>query len=139
MAHYVPLPDAVAESFPAGRSVRVVGTLAGVPFRRTLQRQASGETWLRFGRSWLRDAGIAVGEVVAVELGLDPDPDRVDLPPELEAVLAQDAEAAEAWAALTPGKQRTMAYGIGRGKAADTRERRALKVARDVLDQSRRR
>ena len=48
MAHYVPLPDAVAESFPAGGSVRVVGTLAGVPFRRTLQRRPSGETWLRF-------------------------------------------------------------------------------------------
>ncbi|MEM7789247.1 MAG: YdeI/OmpD-associated family protein [Bacteroidota bacterium] len=130
MKHYVPLPEAVADALDGHD--RVEGTLGGHAFRRTVQRRPDGARWLRFGAGWLRDAGLAVGEVVLVEVGPDLDPDRVDLPAELEAALALDPEAARAWDALPPGKRRTLAYGVGRAKRPETRERRALALAEAV-------
>ncbi|MEL6611862.1 MAG: YdeI/OmpD-associated family protein [Bacteroidota bacterium] len=132
MKHYVPLPVPVAEALAGAR--RVMGTVGGHPFRRTIQERPNGAPCLRFGQTWLRDHDLTVGNVVEVMVQPDPDPDRVDLPEELEAALALDPEAAEAWYQLPPGMQRTLAYGVGRAKQAATRERRALKVLAGVRD-----
>lgn len=130
MKHYVPLADDVAESL-AG-APRLLGEIDGHAFRRTLQRRPNGEPCLRFGAGWLRDAGLTVGAVVPVVVAPDPDPDRVDLPEELTAALGLDPAAAAAWAALTPGRQRTMAYGVGRAKRPETRVRRALALLEEI-------
>ena len=132
MKHYVPVPTAIADAL--GGAAHVEGTLGGVPFRRTLQRTPDGGARLRFGAGWLRDAGIAPGAVVTVTLREDPAPDRVDVPPELQAALDQDPGAKAAWAALTPGKQRTLTYGISRGKREETRIRRAVALATALRD-----
>lgn len=130
MKHYVPLPEPVAEAL--GGSPRVAGTLGGVPFRRTVQRRAGGERCLRFGAGWLRDAGLDVGAVVPVRVGPDPEPDRVDVPAELDAALSLDPGARAAWRALPPGRRRTLAYGVARAKRPETRERRARALAESV-------
>ncbi|GAB5521650.1 MAG: hypothetical protein RhofKO_39010 [Rhodothermales bacterium] len=130
MKHYIPLPEGIAEALAASK--RIIGTLDGHAFRRTIQQRPNGEPCLRFGKSWLRDAGVPIGAVVPVTCGPDPDPDRVDLPDELASALDLDPVGAKAWHALTPGKQRTLAYGIARAKRPETRIRRALAVIADV-------
>ncbi|MEM0960990.1 MAG: YdeI/OmpD-associated family protein [Bacteroidota bacterium] len=67
-----------------------------------------------------------------VTVAEDPDPDRVDLPDELQAALDLDPVASAAWRALTPGRQRTLAYGVGRAKRPETRVRRALALLDQV-------
>jgi hypothetical protein len=129
MKHYVPLPAEVATALGV---VRVAGRIEGRPFRRSLQRRADGTWCLRFGASWLAEARLAVGEDVWVELEPDPDPDAVDLPDELAAALAADPDAAERWALLTTGRQRTLAAGVARGKAPATRTRKAAELVREL-------
>lgn len=136
MKHYVVLPESLARAFAAAGVERVEGRIAGTAFRRSLQRRPDGAVWLRFGVSWLRDAGLDLGAPVDVEIAEDTDPDRVDVPDELAALLDADPAADHAWAALTPGRQRTLVYGIERAKRAETRRRRAAAVVAALRDES---
>ncbi|MFK7989460.1 MAG: YdeI/OmpD-associated family protein [Sandaracinaceae bacterium] len=126
MKHFVPIPSDVAARL--GSAKRRVGSVDGRPFRRVMHRRPDGSPCLKFGEGWLREAGLPDGTEVLVVLGEDPNPDAVDLPDELQAALSNDAEAKLLWTMLTPGKQRTLAYGVERAKRPDTRRRRAAAV-----------
>ena len=54
------------------------------------------------------------------------------MPPELAAALAHDAEARERWDTFTPGRQRSLAVQVERARRPETRERRALDLARQI-------
>lgn len=58
---------------------------------------------------------------------------ELDLPEELIAALEDDAELAEAFAALTPGRQRGWAITIGQAKQAATRVARIAKARPHIL------
>ena len=128
----VRVPAAAADALDAAGVKRVVGAVNGHPFRRALQRRAGGERLLVFGQDYLRTCGATFGDVVTVELGPDPAPDRLDLGEAFEAVLAGDAAAAERFYALTPGRQRSLAYYVTSAKRPETREARALDLARKL-------
>lgn len=133
MKHFIPIPDAVARSLDAAGAVRLAGTLDDRTFRRAMHRRPDGSRCLKFGQAWLREAGLFDGAEVHVTLGPDPDPDHVDLPDELAAALQADPEATAAWQSLTPGRQRTLAYGVTRAKRPATRQRRAAAVLEEVV------
>ena len=133
MKHFVPVPESVARALEAHGATRLIGSLDGRAFRRVLHRRPDGGRCLKFGNGWLKDAGLGDGDEVRVTLAPDPDPDAVDVPAELAEALDVDAEAALAWAALTPGKQRTMAYAVARAKRPQTRHRRARAVIEQLL------
>jgi len=132
MKHYVPVPEDVARALEGVE--RLVGSLDGRRFRRVLHERPDGSPCLKLGVSWLRDAGLNEGDLLEVELAPDPDPDRVELPEELERALDDDPEAAFAWRELTPGKQRTLAYGVARAKRPETRMRRARALAASLVE-----
>ncbi|MCB9554101.1 MAG: YdeI/OmpD-associated family protein [Myxococcales bacterium] len=132
MKHYLPLPPAVAAALVEGGVSRVVGTVGAVGFSRVVYDRPDGSRCLRFGEGWLRDAGLGVGDAVAVTLGPDPDPEHVEVPAELAAALDAQPGVALAWAALTPGKRRTLVYGVERARRPETRARRAAAVVEEV-------
>jgi len=132
MKHYVPLPHDIAEELVDAE--RLIGEIDGCAFRRTLQKRPNGDPCLRFGKTWLRRNRLHIGAVVPISLQRDPDPDRVDIPEELEEALLQDAEGARAWAQLTPGRQRTFAYQIALAKRPETRVRRAISLLKRIRD-----
>lgn len=131
MAHYVPIPAQVAVAV-GGPGARVIGTVDGHPFRRMLHNGPDGVV-LRFGKRWLADLGLQTGADVWIEIERDPEPDRVDLPAELQAALDADADAAWVWESLTPGKKRTLAYHVTRAKRPATRAKRASETVRALL------
>ncbi len=59
--------------------------------------------------------------------------EREPMPAELEQRLATDPQLALAFAALTPGRQRSHILHIGGAKQADTRERRVERCAGEIL------
>lgn len=139
MSHLVVLPDEIAQVMTRAGVVRVVGELVpmdrdpvATPFRRALQKWSGDGLCLRFGMGWLRDAGIQVGEPLAIWVSADPNPDSVDVPFELERALRLDLEVARYWGSLTPGRQRTLAYGIERIKRPETRARNAESMVADL-------
>ena len=132
MKHYVPLPHDIAEELADAE--RLLGEIDGCAFRRTLQKRHNGDPCLRFGKAWLRNNRLQIGAVVPISLQIDPDPDRVDIPEELEEALLQDAKGAWAWAQLTPGRKRSFAYHITLAKRPETRARRAVELLKKIRD-----
>jgi hypothetical protein len=126
--HYLPLPDDIAEGYERAGVRRVIATLNGRPFGRALQRR-EGAPCLIVGLLILREIGAQYGDTVEVVLRPDPNPDRVTLGEELEAVLAQDEEAAARFFEMTPGRQRSLAYYVTSAKRTETRIKRALALA----------
>lgn len=132
MGQQVVLPDDVATELSTG--TRVVGDLDGHRFSRIVVGLGGNSRCLRFGRAWLRSAELSVGDVVAVHLAVDPDPDLVELPEELAALFDEDPLAEHLWEGLTPGRQRSLAHSIERGKRPETRQRRAAVIVAELHD-----
>lgn len=128
--HVVPLPAEVEAAL--GEARIVVGTLNGVAFRRSVHGRGDGTPHLRFGRALLRQAGLALGDTAIVALEPAPDPDAVHVPAELAAALAQDPDAWARWETFTPGRQRSLALHVEQARRPETRERRALDLARKI-------
>jgi uncharacterized protein YdeI (YjbR/CyaY-like superfamily) len=76
-------------------------------------------------------AGIKIGDPVTVSFHLV-DPDKLDLPEALQAVLDQDDAAKTAWDNLTTGYRRSLIHYITSVKRVDSQIKRAL----DLLDRA---
>lgn len=74
------------------------------------------------------DLGLNVGDFVEVRLQRDDSKYGMPMPEELKEVLNQDPEGDRLFHALTPGKQRSMLYFIGKFKDIDRRIHTALSL-----------
>jgi uncharacterized protein YdeI (YjbR/CyaY-like superfamily) len=70
-------------------------------------------------------AGIKEGDKVEVMFKLV-DPDKVNIPKELKAVLQQDDEAMKVWQTFTSGMQRNFIIYVNSAKSTDAKIKRAL-------------
>lgn len=127
--HYVPLPDDVARDFLDRGIKRVIVSLNGRPYRRAIQSRRGGLRFVMLSKVILREIGALEGETVLVAIKPDPQPQRVELGEEFEAVLAQDEEAAARFYSMTPGTQRSLAHYTTSAKRPETRLKRALELA----------
>lgn len=127
--HYLPVPDEVGSALWDAGVRRVIAVLNGKEFRRALTGRSDGTRCLIVGGPILRAIGATFGDMVAVLLRADPDPDRVDIPDEFLAVLEEDAEARTRFREMTPGMQRSLCLHVASAKREDTRIKRALELA----------
>ena len=127
--HYaaVYLPKKIIAVIPTGRQ-RTKGTLNKVPFSLAIQYRKDGRSLLLFSRSLCKAAGVIVGNSIEVSFELV-DKDLLELPEELEVVLAQDDDARKVWDSFTRGRQRSLAIYITSVKNVDSRIRRSLELA----------
>ena len=89
-----------------------------------------GETVLGLTNAFRAQAGIQVGDVVAVELERDDEPREVEVPPELRAALDADDAARAAFDGLSFTHRKEYARWIAEAKRKETRERRLAKAVR---------
>lgn len=127
--HYVEFPHDVPELFGERGEVRVKCMINGVAADRALMPTKSGVHILVFGGDLRKKAGIKKpGDMVRIELWLDPEPDRVAIPEDLAETLDFMPEMKRAWEKLTPGMQRNMCYWVDSGKTAPTRAKRIAEL-----------
>lgn len=128
----LPVPASIASGLDAAGVRRLIGTMEGpggaVAFNLALLH-LSGQRMLMVSRTKMKALGAAVGDTVGVEMAPDPSPDDVPVPDELAAALVANPEAAERFAAMTPGKQRGLVHYVESAKRADTRHTRAAELA----------
>ena len=133
--HKLPLPDAVADDLLRASTRRLVGTLNGAPFRQALHRsKADGFYFLALSKRRMTELALSQGDLVEVELSIDPEPDRVDLGAELQAALDGDDAARDVWDGLTTGAKRNIAYTVTSAKREATRQSRAEDTVRRLRD-----
>lgn len=120
----VEIPADVVKKLPAGR-VRVEGKLNQVSFNLAIQSKKHGPKYLSVSQAMRKSAGVKPGDKVKVSFAIV-DPDKLDLPEEMQEVLAQDTEGAKKWNKLTVGLQRSLVHYINSSKNVDVRIERAL-------------
>lgn len=120
----VEIPGDILKKLPAGR-VRVEGTLNQVVFNLAIQSKKNGPKYLSVSQAMRKSAKVKPGDKVTVSF-VTVDSDKLDLPEEMEAVLAQDDEGAKKWKKLTVGLQRSLVHYINSSKNIDVRIERAL-------------
>ncbi|HNC31199.1 MAG TPA: YdeI/OmpD-associated family protein [Cyclobacteriaceae bacterium] len=120
----VEIPADVIKKLPTGR-VRVEGKLNSAPFNLAIQSKKNGPKYLSVSQAMRKSAGVKSGDKVKVSFSVV-DPDKLELPEEMEAVLAQDDEGAKKWNKLTVGLQRSLVHYINSSKNVDVRIERAL-------------
>ncbi|MDX2137827.1 MAG: YdeI/OmpD-associated family protein [Chloroflexota bacterium] len=130
MKHYVPIPSDVGLHLQEASITHVKGTLNMQPFRRAVQKHPDGEWRLMFGKIWLDQAKLEIGEEVIVAITRDPDPSQVDVPEVLASELERDPALLHAWERLSPSTRKTLGYHVERAKRPETRAKRV----QDVLD-----
>lgn len=130
--HCVAVPFDARELFGQARPP-VRGTVNGTPIRGRLSVYG-GATYLGLRREIREAAGIGPGDAVEVVLELDDAPRDVQIPAELEAVLAGDDALRAAFAALAFTHRREYAEWVGEAKRRQTRDARAAKAAQMLRD-----
>lgn len=122
----VVIPVKIIEQLPEGRK-RTKGTMNGAPFSLAINNLKTGERYFAVSNALRKAAKIGIGDPVKVDFHLV-DPNIVELPEELEAVIAQDPDAEKIWQAFTPGRQRSLAHYVNTAKGVDSRIKRALEL-----------
>jgi bifunctional DNA-binding transcriptional regulator/antitoxin component of YhaV-PrlF toxin-antitoxin module len=108
--------------FEPRKSRRVVCTLNGRhTFQCALLPWTKGGFCIVVNKAIRDKLGIVDGDKVTVELKKDESKYGLPMPKELKEVLRQDKEGDRLFHALTPGKQRTLLYYIGKWKDVDRR------------------
>ena len=126
------LPEDVIKRLPAGR-VRVKGLCNGAPFALAVLHLKDGSRYFAVSAALRKAAGVRVGDPVKMSFTLV-DPDKLEIPEELGAVLEQDDDARKAWDKLTPGYRRSLVHYITSVKNVDSRIKRSL----DLLNRAKR-
>lgn len=102
------------------------------PFRTTVAIYG-GTGWIGLRLDQRAEFGVAVGDRVRVRVAFDDAPRTVELPPELAKTFAEAPDAASAYERLSYTHRREYAQWVGEAKKAETREARAAKAVRLLL------
>jgi hypothetical protein len=136
---YVAVPERVSRAFAAraraGR-INVVGKLEGVPFQATLIPARRGRHRLFVHGGMRSAAGVAVGDLVMLEVRAVA-PDHVRVPPDMAAALRRVPGARAAFDRLPAAHRRGLVRLIDDSKSAATRTRRVETTVAHVRGGSR--
>lgn len=127
--HVIPIPEKEALALKKSGHKRLLLTLDKVTHRRALMNTALGDHFVIFGKTVLTQHNLKLGDPVRVQLAVDPNPDEIDIPIELEEALAQDNGANKRWNTFTAGKQRSLCHYVSSAKREETRIKRAVDLA----------
>jgi hypothetical protein len=119
--------EQVGEVGEGARAFPVVATINGYTWRGRVSRMR-GEYLLGMSREMREGAGVQAGDTVEVEIALDLAPREVDVPAELAAALAADADANARFDALAYTHRKEFARWVAEARRDDTRERRVAEA-----------
>lgn len=127
----IEVPEDVVEALGAGKRPPVNVTVNGYAYRSTIAPMG-GRYLIPFSSDKRKETGIAGGDAIDVELTLDTAPRTVEPPEDFAAALAVAPGAAEAFAALSPSRQKAHVTSVEGAKTDATRERRIAKAVAEL-------
>ncbi|MFI7324060.1 YdeI/OmpD-associated family protein [Streptomyces rubiginosohelvolus] len=127
----IEVPEDVVEALGAGKRPPVNVTVNGYAYRSTIAPMG-GQYLIPFSSDKRKETGIGGGDAIEVELTFDTAPRTVEPPEDLAAALAAAPGAAEAFAALSPSRQKAHVTSVEGAKTDATRERRIAKAVAEL-------
>jgi len=125
---HVEFPGDVEKLFGTKSSVRMHGSINGIAVKRALIPGGNGAHYVVIPGELRRKMGLRAGETVKIELQQSPDPDELDIPEELLAVLEMEPDVHAHFDRQTLSMRRGICYWINSAKREETRIKRALEV-----------
>jgi hypothetical protein len=129
MQYGIFIPGDIAEELTLKANTRLVGSLNGLQFRLASLSDGAGQFYITVSKPLQKSAGLKPGQMVTVQIAVDPEPDRLDIPEEFEELLQQDPEVKAIFETLTIGYRRSILHYISGAKGVDTRIKRSLELA----------
>lgn len=122
---FLTLPKSASAKLPSRSMTSVEGTFHGLPFSATLEPDGQNGHWLKVNRKLSEAAGVAAGDMVALEIEPVQDEPEPEVPADLQKALATAAlKARELWEEITPIARRDWIHWITSAKRPETRTRR---------------
>ena len=135
---FLVLPQAASRKLPSRSQVSVDGTFGSAPLQATLEPDGQGSHWLKVEHVLLDAAGVAAGDMVALDVApvtVEPEP---VVPSDLREALDAHPEAMATWNDITPRARRDWIQWMTSGKKAETRVKRVA-TGCDMLASGKRR
>ena len=117
------VPTDVVEALGKGKRPPVRVTVNGYTYRSTVAVMG-GRFMVGVSADVRKNAGVAGGDEVEIDMELDTEPREVVVPADLAAALAADADAQRTFEALSYSNKRRHVYAVEDAKTAETRQRR---------------
>jgi uncharacterized protein YdeI (YjbR/CyaY-like superfamily) len=124
------MPFDVETAWPVRNRLRVRGEIEGFEFRTSLfAMEKGGRHFLLVNKKMQKAARVAVGSAVRIKLEPDLEERKTEIPAELAKELKGDKRLGRWFATLPPSGQRWIGNWVSESKSAETRQRRAEKMA----------
>ena len=127
----IQVPDDVVAALGSGKKPPVRVTINGYTYRSTIA-SVDGRFMVGINSDVREKAGVAAHDKVDVNLELDTEPRKIEVPPDFKKVLDRHAAAKRSFEGLSYSKQYAYVYPIEHAKTAETRERRIAKAISDL-------
>jgi len=125
--YHVPVPNDIANEFLGGENRRVVLTINdSTEIQCALMPDGKAGWFININKKLREKLGLSIGQEINAELRKDVSKYGMPMPEEMLELLQIDDEGEKLFHALTPGKQRSLLFIIGKPKNSDTRLRKAL-------------
>ena len=127
--YHIPVPLEIANKFISDAGRRVLCTLNETrQFHCALMPDGNGGFFINVNKELRKELKLSLGDTISVELQKDESKYGMPVPEELEALFEIDEEGSKYFHELTPGKQRSLIYQIGKPKTSDTRLQKAIVI-----------
>ena len=127
---YVEFPQDVERMFGRRGTVRIKGTVNGIPMDRALLPTKSGFHVIVLGTDLRRQAGVKPGDLARFEVWLIKRPEELSIPDELRETLDFFPGFKEGWDAISTGMKRSILIWVNSGKTVPTRAKRVAEILR---------
>ena len=124
---YVSIPFDVEKQYGTKGHVKVKATFDGHPYRGILANMGTGCHIIGVRKDIREAIGKKVGDEITVELQLDTEERKAEVPADLRAALAKNSQAARFFSSLSFTNQKEFCRWIASAKKEETRERRLRK------------
>jgi len=134
--HLVEVPPAVIEALGGKGRIPVTASFNGVPYRGSIVRMGGGAV-LGVQKAIMAEAGVSVGDTLAIQVSNDDAPREVEVPDELANALRRNGTARTVFDGLSYSHRREYAQHVAEAKRPETRARRAERAIEQLLAKAR--
>ncbi|MGQ0827014.1 MAG: DUF1905 domain-containing protein [Bacteroidota bacterium] len=125
--HYLKVPEKIVKKMGGKFSMRLLCTINGaLTFQCGLMALGNGDAYISINAKRMKQLNVTFGSKVSAELKKDESKYGMQMPEELEELLAQDKEGRKRFKHLAPGKQRYIIHYVSIVKSTQLRIDRAI-------------
>lgn len=132
-SHCIDFPHDVQQEFGTNGSIRMLGKINGTDIDRALIPRGDGTHYIIINNEMRRRIGIRKGDMCAVELWVNEEPDKLTIPEELLECFEMEPDAKTTYDRQTVAMQRNICYYIDGAKRPETRAKRAADMLTRLL------